>query len=45
MNTVYEKIYIMKAYAGWGFEEFYMLPIRLREWFFNKWLEENKKSE
>lgn len=30
---------------NWGFEEVYMLPIQLREWFFNKWLEDNSKKQ
>jgi hypothetical protein len=29
---------------GWSFEEVYMLPIALREWFLNKWVEENTKN-
>lgn len=43
-QVVYEKIYIMKAYMGWSFEEAYMLPIPLREWFINKWIEKNTKN-
>jgi len=45
MNVVYEKIRIMKTYAGWGFEEVYMLPVRLREWFYDKWIQDNKNPE
>ena len=43
-KVVYEKIYIMKTHMGWSFEEVYMLPIALREWFLNKWVEENTKN-
>ena len=44
-SVVYEKIYLMKTYMGWSFEEIYMLPIPLRDWFINKWIEDNKKKE
>ena len=40
MNVVYEKMYYMKTYMNWSFEEIYMLPVTLREWFFDKWLED-----
>lgn len=45
LKVVYEKIYIMKTHMNWGFEEIYMLPVQLREWFFDKWLEENSKNK
>ena len=45
INYVYEKIYYMKTYMNWSFEEIYMLPIPLRDWFFNKWKEDNTKNE
>jgi hypothetical protein len=45
MNAVYEKFYYMKTYMGWSFEEIYMLPIPLRNWFFDKWIEDNNKKE
>jgi hypothetical protein len=47
INHVYEKFFYMKNYMNWSFEEIYMLPVNLREWFFNKWLEVNsaKKDE
>ena len=36
----------MKTYMNWSFEEVYMLPVVLRNWFFQKWIEVNgKKSE
>lgn len=35
----------MKTYMGWSFEEIYMLPITLREWFFEKWKETNVKKD
>jgi len=44
-DVLYEKIYIMKTYMGWSFEEIFLLPIPLRDWFINKWLEDNKKTE
>lgn len=43
-QVVYEKLYLMKVHMGWSFEEAYMLPIPLREWFINKWVEQNTKS-
>lgn len=36
----------MKTYMNWTFEEVYMLPVNLRNWFFDKWVEDKtKKSE
>lgn len=35
----------MKTYMGWSFEEIYMLPIPLRDWFYNKWIEDNTKKD
>ena len=45
INHLYEKIYYMKIYMNWSFEEIYMFPVALRNWFFNKWLEDNKKNQ
>lgn len=45
MNSVYEQIYYMKTYMSWSFEEIYMLPITLRNWFYDKWLEDNTKKD
>lgn len=42
-NNVYIKIFQMKTYMNWSFEEVYMLPIPLRDWFYEKWIEENTK--
>lgn len=30
---------------GWSFEEIYMLPIPLRDWFYNKWIEDNTEKD
>ena len=45
VNNLYEQIYYMKSYMGWSFEEVYMLPVLLRNWFFDKWVEDNSKKE
>ncbi len=34
----------MKTYMNWTFEEIYMLPVNLRNWFFDKWVEDKKKN-
>lgn len=44
VNSVYVKIFQMKTYMNWSFEEIYMLPIPLRNWFYDKWVEENTKN-
>lgn len=44
INHVYEKIFYMKTYMGWSFQEIYMLPVSLRNWFFDKWREVNIKK-
>ena len=44
VNQTYEQLFLMSYYMGWSFYDAYSLPIRLRNWFFDKWIEK-KKSE
>lgn len=45
INNLYEKFYIMKTHMGWSFEEAYILPISLREWFYSKWIEDQGEKD
>jgi hypothetical protein len=35
----------MKTHMGWSFEEAYILPISLREWFYSKWIEDQGEKD
>lgn len=42
VNESYEQIFLMTYYMGWNFFDAYSLPIRLRNWLFNKWIDRKK---
>lgn len=42
VNSSYEQIFLMNYYMGWNFFDAYSLPIRLRNWIFDKWIERKK---
>ena len=44
VNISYEQLFFMTYHMGWTFFDAYSLPIKLRNWFFEKWIEK-KKSE
>ena len=44
VNYSYEQIFFMTYHMGWNFFDAYSLPIKLRNWFFNKWIDK-KNSE
>ena len=44
VNTSYEQIFFMTYQMGWTFFDAYSLPIKLRNWFFERWINQ-KKSE
>ncbi len=44
INMVYEKIYRMKTYMNWSFEEVYMLPIPLRDWFYDRHISDKEEK-
>lgn len=45
LNTSYEQLFLMTYYMGWSFFDAYSLPIKLRTWLFDKWLERKKEEE
>ncbi len=44
VNGSYEQIFMMTYYMNWNFFDAYSLPVKLRNWFFDKWMD-RKKSE
>lgn len=44
VNTSYEQIFLMTYHMNWNFFDAYSLPIKLRNWFFEKWID-RKNSE
>jgi hypothetical protein len=44
VNNSYEQIFMMTYYMNWTFFDAYSLPVKLRNWFFDKWMDK-KKSE
>lgn len=42
INQIYDQLFIMSYHMGWSFFEAYSLPIKLRNWFFDKWIERKK---
>ena len=42
VNNSYEQIFLMTYYMGWNFFDAYSLPIRLRNWLFDKWIDRKK---
>lgn len=44
VNVSYEQIFLMTYHMNWSFFDAYSLPIKLRNWFFEKWIE-RKNSE
>lgn len=45
VNSSYEQIFLMTYYMGWNFFDAYSLPIRLRNWLFDKWIERKKVDD
>jgi hypothetical protein len=44
-EQVYEQFFLMKYYGGWSFIEVYNLPVGLRQWFFERLLNEKTKEK
>lgn len=42
VNSSYEQIFLMTYAMGWTFFDAYSLPIKLRNWFFEKWINQKK---
>lgn len=46
IQSVYEQIFQMKYHGGWSFFELYNLPITIRNWFYNRLVEQkNQEAE
>jgi hypothetical protein len=44
MENVYEQFFILKYHGGWSFTEAYSLPIKLREWFLKRLVDQKKQE-
>ena len=44
IEQVYEQFFILKHHGGWSLYELYNLPIGLRNWFFERTIEEFEKE-
>ena len=44
-EQVYEQFFILKHHGGWSLYELYNLPVGLRNWFFERMLEEFEKEK
>jgi len=44
MKTVYEMFFVLKNVHSWSFLELYNLPVALRGWFVEKYLEQASKA-
>ena len=45
MESVYESFFVLKHYGGWSLFELYNLPIKLREWWLKRTIEEYEKEK
>ena len=43
-RNIYEQFFLLKYYGSWSFMEVYNLPIKLREWFLKRLLEQKKQE-
>jgi len=41
---VYEQFFFLKYHGGWSFTEAYSLPIKIRQWFVERLLEQLRKE-
>ncbi len=45
IEQVYEQFFILKHHGGWSLFELYNLPVGLRNWFFQRLLDEYEKEK
>ena len=45
MENVYEQFFVLKYHGGWSFTEAYSLPIKLREWFLKRLIEQKREEQ
>ena len=45
IEQVYEQFFILKHHGGWSLFELYNLPVGLRNWFFDRMVEEFEKEK
>lgn len=42
VNASYDQLFLMNYYMGWNFFDAYSLPLKLRKWIINQWVERKK---
>lgn len=42
VNASYDQLFLMNYYMGWNFFDAYSLPLKLRKWILNQWIERKK---
>jgi len=42
---IYEQFFFMKYYGGWSFTEAYNLPVKIRNWFIKKLIEQKELEQ
>jgi hypothetical protein len=42
---MYEQFFFMKYYGGWSFTEAYNLPVKIRNWFLKKLIEQKDMEQ
>ena len=45
MENVYEQFFVLKYHGGWSFTEAYSLPIKLREWFLKRLIDQKNQEK
>jgi len=44
VEQVYEQFFVLKHHGGWSLYELYNLPVGLRNWFFERMIQEFEKE-
>ena len=44
IENVYEQFFILKYHGGWSLTEAYSLPVKLREWFLKRLIDQKKQE-
>ncbi len=44
-ESIYEEFFNLKYYGGWSFTEAYNLPVKIRNWFIKKLIEQKELEQ
>ena len=45
VEQIYEQFFILKHHGGWSLYELYNLPVGLRNWFFDRMIQEFEREK